>query len=179
MAKLETMDLELPINFLREKIEELQHALFFTDSDSLLRIPTHVISVAATDTEAQIWFELPRPAQCIRQFDQSIPARLDFFRKGKDFYIKIRGKASIVLEESEMKPHISEDMLKRVQRSDTMIICVKISHADYFESAPKTTRNWIQHGSTQLYNWLLNPQYDHKKPQLIAIPITLEDQSHK
>jgi len=179
LVKLETMDLELPINFLREKIEELQHALFFTDSDSLLRIPTHVISVAATDEEAHIWFELPRPAQCIRQFEKSIPARLDFFKKGKDFYVKIRGKASIVLEESEMEPHISHEMMKRVRSADTMILRVKVSHADYFESTPKTTQNWIQYGSTQLYNWLLNPQYDHKNPQWIAIPITLEEQSHK
>jgi hypothetical protein len=171
------MELDLPINFLREKIEELQHALFFSDSDSLLRIPTHVISVAATDEEAQIWFELPRPAQCIRQFEKSIPARLDFFKKGKDFYLKIRGKASIVLEEVEMQPHISEEILKRVQRAASMIMRVKISHADYFESTPKTSQNWIKHGGTQFYNWLLNSQYDSRNPQWIAIPITLEDQT--
>ena len=69
---------------LKSKIMELQSALLFTESSSLVKLPTHVISDVEIDEEGQIWFVIPKPIQHIDAFDKEIPAKLDFFKKGLD-----------------------------------------------------------------------------------------------
>ena len=75
---------------------ELQSALFFTESSSLLRLPTHVISNVSIDEEGHIWMAIPKPAQRIEEFETEIPAKLDFFKKHKrpeggddDFQVRV------------------------------------------------------------------------------------------
>ena len=71
--------------FIREKIQELRSALFFSQSSSLLRMTTTIISIVKVDEVGQIWFYVPRPRQALHEFDREFPARLEFFRKGKAF----------------------------------------------------------------------------------------------
>ncbi|HMH33134.1 MAG TPA: pyridoxamine 5'-phosphate oxidase family protein [Puia sp.] len=167
------MTTELTIPFLKKKIQELQSALFFAESDSILKMPTHVISAEVTDDKAQIWFVVPRPAQCVHQFDQEFPAKLDFFRKGKDFYLKIKGTAAIVSDETQITDALSPEIMQRVKNKEAVLMRVKIQHADYFEATPKPAQNWLQYSGVQLYNWLLNPEFDVKNPQLVTIPIRI------
>src|SRR5882724_5391911 len=103
---------QLPIKFLQQKIKELQSALFLTESDSLVKMPTHVITAAEADDAGQIWFIIPKPSQHINAFDETFSAKLDFFKKGKGFYLKIQGVASIVANRKDMESvaGISDDM---------------------------------------------------------------------
>jgi general stress protein 26 len=166
---------ELPIKFLQEKILELQSALFFPDNDSVLKIPTHVINCAEADQDGQIWFMIPRPTQQIHEFEREFPAKLDFFKKGKGFYLKIQGKASIVSNPDCKKESIPVEMKQKLKEKQLVAIKVKVQNADYFENVPKpSSSNWIQTGTSQFMNWLLNPKYDQQSPQLITIPITIE-----
>jgi general stress protein 26 len=165
---------DLPIKFLQEKILELQSALFFPAIDSPLTIPTHVVPSAEADNEGQIWFVIPRPAQHIDAFEKEFPAKLDFFKKGKGFYLKIQGKAFIVTDAAEAKGFISKEAVQRIKDQKAVAIKVKVQTADYFGNTPKPSSNWIKNGGSQLYNWLLNPQYDHRNPQLVTIPVIME-----
>ena len=56
---------ELKEGVLKSKILELQSALLFTDSASIVKLPTHVISQVEIDEKENIWFVIPRPAQHI------------------------------------------------------------------------------------------------------------------
>ena len=175
LVKLHTMVTQLPIKFLQQKITELQTALFFTDSDAVLRIPTHVITAAEMDEAGQIWFFIPRPVQHIDAFDQDFPVKLDFFRKGKDFYLKIQGTASFVTSKKELKEIVSAEIERKIENKEVVAIRVAIRNADYFENIPKPASvNWIITGKNHLYNWLFNSQYDYKNPQLITIPIIMD-----
>ncbi|HTQ66736.1 MAG TPA: pyridoxamine 5'-phosphate oxidase family protein [Puia sp.] len=166
---------QLPVKFLQQKIKQLQTALFFTDSDAVLKIPTHVITAAEMDESGQIWFFIPRPAQHIDAFDQDFPVKLDFFKKGKDFYLKIQGIASFITNKEELKEIVSAETSKKIEDRKLVAIRVKIRNADYFENMPKPASvNWIITGKNHLYNWLFNSQYDYKNPQLITIPITVD-----
>jgi len=171
----ETMTRDLTIPFLQEKIQELQSALFFAELNSLLTIPTHVITAEVVDDAAQIWFVVPNRGLAANEFDKEFSAKLDFFKKGKDFYIKIKGIANIVTDEKEMIGFESKEILCSIQQGDAMVIKVRVQHADYFEATPKpATQSWIKNSGAHLFNWLLNPEYDRENPQLVAIPISIE-----
>lgn len=172
----------LPIKFLKEKIQELQSALFLTDSDSLVKMPTHVISAAEADNDGHIWFIIPKPSQHVTAFEEMFSAKLDFFKKGKGFYLKVQGMASIVADKKEVESvkGISDEMKERLDDEAVVAIRVKIQNADYFENLPKpASNNWILNGTSHLYNWLFNSQYDYKNPQLVMIPISIESNMRK
>jgi|SRR5882724_9949895 len=168
---------QLPTKFLQQKIHELQSALFLTESDSLIKIPTHVVTSAEADDDGQIWFIIPKPSQHIDTFDKEFSAKMDFFKKGKGFYLKIQGTASIVTDNKEIKntKGISDEIKQKIEDERFVAIKVKIQNADYFENLPKpSSSNWILSGTSHVYNWLFNSQYDYKNPQLVMIPITID-----
>jgi general stress protein 26 len=181
-AQMTEIMIHLPIKFLQKKIQELQSALFLTESDSLIKMPTHVITAAEADDDGQIWFIIPKPSQDINAFDEAFLAKLDFFKKGKGFYLKIHGIASIVASKKEMESvnGISDEMKEKMDDKNVVAIRVKVQSADYFESLPKpSSNNWILNGTSHLYNWLFNSQYDYKNPQLVMIPISIDSNMRK
>jgi hypothetical protein len=146
---------ELHAGVLKSKIMELQSALFFTESASIVKLPTHVISDVEMDEEGQVWFVIPRPVQHIEAFEKEIPAKLDFFKKGKDFFVKITGTAFLIADPAEMKnnPALSAEM--RAKMSDEKVIGVKImiQRTELIDNTPKPTQNWIQASRSQLSSW--------------------------
>ena len=171
--RTETMKTDLNIKFLREKIEALQTALFINESSTLQKVSTHVIKVESVDQAGNIWFVVPFQGLFL-DAETVFAAKMDFFKKGSDFFVKVKGIASVIASEEEFPESISAEIKKRVARKQAIVIRVRIQHADYYETSPKQPQNWIQQSGSQIFNWLLNPQYDHKNPQLVAIPITLE-----
>src|SRR6202521_381646 len=94
---------DMSISVLREKIKELENALFMSESNALVSLPTHIVRVSEVDEEGNIWFIIPKPTQVIESFSKEMPAKLDFFKKGKDFFVKVSGVATIVWSAREMK----------------------------------------------------------------------------
>ena len=86
--------------FLREKIQELKNALFFSQNSSLLRMATTIVSILKVDDLGQIWFFVPRPTQALQEFDREFPVKLEFFRKGKGFFFISPGRptSSMILK---------------------------------------------------------------------------------
>src|ERR1017187_7264969 len=108
---------ELPLPFIQQKINELQTALFFVISNTVLKIPSHIVTAAEADEEGRIWFAIPKPVQSVGEFDKEFPAKLDFFKKGKEFYLKIEGKASIMTDADELKNvvHIVDKLKQKLK----------------------------------------------------------------
>src|SRR5258707_10410160 len=107
---------ELQAGILKSKISELQSALFFNESNSIVKLPTHVISDVELDNEGQIWFVIPKPAMNLEAYDKEIPTKLDFFKKGKDFFVKVRGIAFLQtdLKEANANSGLSADFKERM-----------------------------------------------------------------
>ncbi|HEX9513989.1 MAG TPA: pyridoxamine 5'-phosphate oxidase family protein [Puia sp.] len=128
------------LNFLREKIQELRNALFFSQNNSLLRMSTTVISIMKVDDLGQIWFFVPRPRQALHEFDREFPVKLEFFRKGKKFFLHLTGKAFIVTDPEEINSLVYDEIRERV--ADHMVLIkVKMTKADYFESSALADRS--------------------------------------
>ncbi|HEY4060612.1 MAG TPA: hypothetical protein VGM30_01865 [Puia sp.] len=132
-----TVSQELEPGILKSKIMELRSALFFTESASILKLPTHIISDVEINEEGQICFVIPRPIQALEAFEQEMPAKLDFFKKGKDFFVKVEGKAQLIDNKEEK----------------LISVVVTVMKSEFIDNTPKPSQNWLQSSRSQLSSW--------------------------
>jgi len=144
---------ELEQGILKSKIMELQSALFFTESLSIVKLPTHVISDVEVDMEGNIWFAIPRPVQHIDAFDKKISAKLDFFKKGQDFFVKVRGTAFLLADADEIagNPSLSDEMKEKMMNS--IGVKVVVTGYDLVDNRPKPAQNWLKSSTSHLSSW--------------------------
>lgn len=131
----------------------MQSALFFTESKSIVKLPTHVISDVELDSDGQIWFVIPKPAMHIEAYEREIPAKLDFFKKGKDFFVKIRGIAYLQADTAEANAALSEEMRRKMNDETVIAVKVKVENTDMVDNSPKPSQNWLQMSRSQLSSW--------------------------
>lgn len=145
------------LNFLQEKIREIGSAIFFNQSNSVLKLPTSIIQTLKVDDLGFIWFYMQKPKQDLREFDKEFPVRLDFFKKGKNCFLQVTGKAWMVNDPEEMNTLDAlgeEEKQQRVQ--DMVLIKVKVLKADYQETgnAPRPENaSWWQNAVSNVYTW--------------------------
>ena len=143
------------LEMLKSKITELQSALFFTESNSIVKLPTHVVSDVELDSEGQIWFVIPKPAMHIEAYDKEIPAKLDFFKKGKDFFVNVRGVAYLQtdLQEANANASLSAEMRERMSDEHVIAVKVMVLENKLVDNSPKPSQNWLQASRSQLSSW--------------------------
>ena len=146
---------ELQAGILKSKINELQSALFFNESNSIVKLPTHVVSDVELDSEGQIWFVIPKPPMHIEAYDIETPAKLDFFKKGKDFFVKVRGTAFLQAELDEAKANmeLSDEMKTKMSDKGMIAVKIKIQEFDLVDNNPKPSQTWLQASRSQLSSW--------------------------
>jgi hypothetical protein len=151
---MNTQTQESQTGLMKSKIMELQSALFFTESSSIVKLPTHIIPEVEVDAEGQIWFVIPKPAQHIDAFDKEIPAKLDFFKKGKDFFVKVRGTAHLITEVSEIENKgLSLEMIEKMQNDQVIAVKISVLDSELIDNTPKPSQNWLKSSRTQLSSW--------------------------
>jgi hypothetical protein len=143
------------MNVLNSKITELQTALFYTESVSPIKLPTHVITDVEVDMEGRIWFAVPRPSMHIDAFEKEMPAKLDFFKKGKDFFVKVKGVAVLLTDAETINSFetLSAEMKEKMSDDKSIGIMVKIEDTEFVDNTPKPTQSWLQASRTQLSSW--------------------------
>ena len=134
---------------------ELQSALFFSESPSIVKLPTHVVSDVELDSEGQIWFVIPKPAMHIEAYDKEMAAKLDFFKKGKDFFVKVRGIAFLQTDLTEVNANTELSAEMKARMSDEEVIGVKIRIQDFelVDNSPKSANSWLRASRMQLSSW--------------------------
>jgi general stress protein 26 len=143
------------LQFLREKIQDLKHAIFFSQNTSLLRMATTIVTLSKMDELGQLWFFVPRPKQALQEFDREFPVRLEFFKKGRQYFLHVSGKAFIVTDPEEINGLVHDDI--REQAADNLVLIkVRMLKADYFESSGELARarNWWRDLRNQVYGWM-------------------------
>ena len=144
----------LHLSFLREKIEDIRSALFFSMSESILRLPNSLVSALQVDEIGNIWVLAPRPKQQLREFEQRFPVQLNFYQKGKEFYLNVAGNARIILEPSELDEMLDSLQVQKNILKKWILIKVQITDAQYHGSAPIVKNNWLTGLYAQLNKWL-------------------------
>jgi general stress protein 26 len=176
MENKATMIQDMSIELLSEKMKELENALFVTEANTLLKLPTHIVQIAEVDEEGNAWFIIPKPTQVIESFDTDMPAKLDFFKKGKGFYLKLRGLASIIQSEELMpRTRVFQELSGSFKKGELVAVRLKMQSAEYFENASKVNMNPVWNIGSAVYNWLLEPLFSDRKRDWVTIPVYAEN----
>ena len=159
------------LHFLQQKIQDLKNALLFSQNTSLLRIATTIVSVIKVDDLGQMWFFIPRPQQALQEFDREFPVRLEFFRKGREFFLHVSGKAFIVTDPEEINSLVHED-IRELAGNHLVLIRVNMLKADYFEHSHSTVHSgWWRDLKNQLHSWIFNTRPGYKPYYLADAPM--------
>jgi hypothetical protein len=91
----------------------------------------------------------------IEAFEKEIPAKLDFFKKGMDFFVKVRGVATLLTESDEIMsdPALSAEMRERLKDTTVIGVKVKVVDSDLVDNTPKPSQSWFQASRSQLSSW--------------------------
>jgi general stress protein 26 len=150
------MKLANSIPFLQDKIQGIGSALFYNLSGGVLKFPTTIVSILKVDELANIWFFTNRPEQQLQEFDREFPADMQFYRKGKGYYLQVTGKAYIINDPEELNSLIGlSDDIKARAFKEMVLIKFKIGSAKYYSYQPRFTYKHNFLGIlNRFYNWL-------------------------
>jgi general stress protein 26 len=159
------------IRFIQDKVNNIGSALFYSRQDSVLKFPTTIINVLTVDELGQIWFHLTRPTQYLHAFDSQFNAELDFYRKGKGYYLKIYGKAFVVNDPEEISGLIQwSDKINRAAMEKMILLKLKIQRVDYFAGVESDNKKSLWWNAAR--NWFINlllPGAHRPSPQYILL----------
>jgi len=146
--------------FLKEKIQDLENALFYNFSTAVLKLPVCVVKILEVDELGQLWFSVNRPSQCLEHFEHEFPAQLQFYRKGKQHRLKTHGKA-IIVDDPEVLNTLPTSIAQKYDPKTTVLVKMNMSQVDYFEPWAFKKTNWFSNFKNTIYKWIYNeqPQY--------------------
>jgi hypothetical protein len=123
------------LHFIAEKIEEINLAIFYCHSNSPLKINNTIIHTYKVDDNGCISFFINRPQQLISQFDREFPVGLNYFKKGKDFFMNIFGKARIINDPEELayETDLTQEEINSALTTQ-VLIRVKILKVDFYDN---------------------------------------------
>ena len=152
------MNTRLPGKFLQKRLSELNNALFFTEGDALIKLPNHLVTAMHVNEDGDILFVLPKPAQDLAAFDAEFPARLDVFKKGKPFGLKVRGKGHLIIDAAEIKMRCaaSKQLQQRAGNDEVIMVRVSIQYVDYTGQVSDSLSSRIMLAGMQLSEWLFS-----------------------
>jgi general stress protein 26 len=158
-ANVSRMMNSVKLSFLKDKIADLQTALFSNESDAVLKLPTTVVNVLQVDEAGQIWFRVTKPSQYVAELDKEFPAKLNFFRKGKEYFLNITGKAYIINDPEEITHlvSLSDEVREGAVNSRFILVKMRIQKAEYFEKqAQQKTGLGFNGLFSKIYSWLFD-----------------------
>lgn len=142
------------LNFLQEKIHQIGSAIFYNQSDAVLKLPTSLVSTLKVDEFGFIWFFIKKPVQDVKQFEADFPVRLDFFKKGVEYFLQVSGKGWMITDPEEMYAFLeeNEDIHPNIF-NDMVLVKVKMQKAEYYETSAKAKARWWQHAVNSVTTW--------------------------
>ena len=125
------------LRFVKQKIECIKIAFFIADTESILKLPNNIISTLRVTDDGFIWFFTSYIGEYIQYLDKEFYVSLDYYQKGNNCRLQIKGKAFIIDNDTE-EPLGMKDT---IERSAKMILMkVKILKAEYtVDKLPRTS----------------------------------------
>jgi hypothetical protein len=83
--------------------------------------------------------------------------RLEFFKKGRQYFLHLSGKAFIVTDPEEINGLVHDDIRERAA-DHLVLIKVRMLKADYFQSSGELARagKWWRDLRNQVHGWLFH-----------------------
>lgn len=154
------MDANQQLTFLQERIEEIGSAIFYNLSNAVLKLPTSIVSTAKVDDYGFVWFFVQKPKQQLSEFEQEFPVKLDFYRKGKGYFLQVTGKGFVVTDPEEMNAFVNlPDEKKKLASGTCALVKVKIQKAEYYETRSMHKTSWWQNAWGTVTAWFRHNAY--------------------
>jgi len=150
------MNTNLPGKFIKRKLSELNSALFFAEGDSLFKLPNHLVTEMEINEDDEIRFVIPKPVQDLEAFDKEFPVRLEFFKIGIAYRLKVQGKGEIVEDKVEMEKWLlaSADRQEKAKNEQMIMIKVMVKYVDYTGNISQSS--FPSRLKSQLTEWLFS-----------------------
>lgn len=148
------------LHFLQEKIQQIGSAIFFNLSDSVLKLPTSVVTSLRVDDYGFVWFFVKKPNQHIQEFDQEFPVRMDFFKKGVDCFLQVSGKGWVVTDPEDLNSFA--ELFGEFDASvltESVLVKVKMLKAEYYETPSRARNSWWQSAVNTVTAWFGNTHH--------------------
>jgi hypothetical protein len=154
------MDANHQLSFLQKRIEEIGSAIFYNLSESVLKLPTSIVSTLMVDDYGFVWFFVQKPKQQLSQFDQEFPVKLDFYKKGAGYFLQVTGRGFMVADPEEINAYVDlpEDV-KNLTNENMALVKVKIQKADYYMTRSSQKANWWQNAWQSFITWFRHNTY--------------------
>lgn len=140
------------LSFLRGKIMDTKVALFKSEINSELSLPTNVIQTISVDEEGNIYFFTSCNGNFAKNIDHPFYAYLDYHKKGYGERLCISGKATIVRDENEeIEP---EKNIHGISEKSIVLIKMKMMQAEFFgqtDYQPMSLPQKIKHSISHLF----------------------------
>lgn len=148
----------LQLNFLQNKIADLQTALFSNESEAVLKLPTTIVNALQVDEAGQIWFFVTKPSQFLQEFDKEFPAKLNFFKKGKEYFLHITGKAYIINDPEEITHlvSLSDEIRQDAINNKHILVKMRVQKAEYFAKQPEKAGIGFNSLFSKMFSWLFD-----------------------
>jgi general stress protein 26 len=157
------MDANHQLSFLQQRIEEIGSAIFYNLSESVLKLPTSIVSTLKVDEYGFVWFFVQKPKQHLSEFEREFPVKLDFYRKGTGYFLQVMGKGFVVTDPEEMNGYVTlpED-IKKLANDKYALVKVKIQKADYYQTRSMQNTTWWQSALHTITTWFRHNTYRHE-----------------
>ena len=162
------MAAENNLSFLKDRISEIKSAILYSMTNELVRIPVSIISILRMDENGHLWFFVKRPPQLMTEHEKSFPAHLQFYRKGKPFYIHVSGYASVADDKETIRKLVAlSPETENAALQNLVLINLKMIKVEYYEQKSKHPRAADTKGLLQnLFVTLFKPSRYHSPIKL-------------
>jgi hypothetical protein len=152
------MNTRLPGKLLKKKLSELNSALFFAEGDALIKLSNHLITEMDINEAGEILFVVPRPAKDLTAFETEFPVRMEFFKKGKAFRLKVRGKGYMITDQTEIESRCAASTQLQDKAGNEPVIMIKVlmQYVDYAGSMSDSLPDRIKLVRMQFSGWLFS-----------------------
>ncbi|HEY8388356.1 MAG TPA: hypothetical protein VIK74_07115 [Parasegetibacter sp.] len=156
------MSTDINLQFIKEKVYDLRTAIFFSTSNSLLKLPVRIVEALTIDEEGCLWFYMKKPVQQVSEFDLIFPARLQFYKKGKSSFVEVAGRGTIVDAIGWELKEICDTAGISVPSSDDLLVNIKISNVIYKDLSARSKAKGIMAWWHDFYNWIFPETYTRR-----------------
>jgi hypothetical protein len=141
--------------FLYKKIKNLSSAIFFNQSDAVLKLPTSIVRINHVDEYGYLWFFIQKPNQQLTEFEKEFPVKLDFFRKGLDYTLQVTGNGYLVSDPEELLiATTTNDEIRQFDPEKLILVKVKMTRADYYDNITGSKSSWLRNAINILQSWI-------------------------
>ena len=162
------MATENNLPFLKARINEIKSAILYSTTNELIRIPVSIISILRMDENGHLWFFVKRPPQLMTEYEKSFPAHLQFYRKGKPFFIYVSGYAHVAEDKETIRELVAlGPETEHAALQNLALINLKMVKVEYYEQKSKSIKAAASKGLLQnLFTTLFKPSRYHSPVKL-------------